>query len=196
MQNCANCGKPNGILAVGSPNGGALPMCIDCYERLQAIQAQQIYTHQYEAWRAEEEMNDHFEAFGAPVRRRAPPPKPNAPRGSFSVNNISVSDSQIGSLNTGAIGTFAASINQLKQDGQTDLAHRLNDLISAVIKSAEFTDAVKNELVEQLGSIAQEAAKQPADRRSSMAKVLEGGFLSFWGTCPTSTTFGSISNSS
>jgi hypothetical protein len=159
-------------------------MCIDCYERLQAIQAQQVYMYQYMAWKAEEDMNDHFEAMGAPVRRRPPPPRPNSPRSSIAVNNVSVTGSQIGSLNTGAIGTFAASINQLKQGGQSELAERLNQLTSEVLKSAELVDKIKNELVEQLGSIAEEVAKQPQARRASTVKALGRRITEILGQVP------------
>lgn len=88
------------------------------------------------------------------------------------INSISVTDSHVGTINTGAIGSFAQSVTQLKQEGQSELATNLNDLITAVLGAPEFTTAVKNEVIELLGSIADQASQPQQTRKTAMARVL------------------------
>lgn len=172
MPNCSNCGRPNGILAYGANEQEAIPLCIDCYEKLQSVLLQQAHFHQYAAWEAEQQLNDHWEGFGISVPRRPPPPPPHQRGATTTLNSINVSGGQVGSINTGAIGTFALTVSQLKQTGQDDLAASLNALITGVLASPEFSDAVKNEIIEHLNAVAEQAKEQPQERKVMLGRTL------------------------
>lgn len=172
VPNCANCGRPNGILLVGESEETSVPICIDCYEKLQSINLKTAHFHQYMAWEAEQQINDQFEGFGVPVFRRPPPPAPTLRNASHTINNISVSGGQVGSINTGNVGSLTLQVSQMQQEGRSDLASALNELVSAVLASSEFTAAIKNEVIELLEPLAVEANQSPDRRKPAVIRAL------------------------
>ncbi|WP_148264852.1 hypothetical protein [Collimonas fungivorans] len=88
------------------------------------------------------------------------------------MNNINVTDSVVGTINTGSIGTVDQSITVLTQTGEPALADAIKALSDAILESKDLTDAQRSELVDSLSVIAQEAATPKETRRNSVAMTL------------------------
>jgi cobalamin-dependent methionine synthase I len=85
----------------------------------------------------------------------------------------------IGVLNTGNIkevDKINVSINQLKQNGEDDLATSIKTINDAIFQSKELNDKVKEEVLEQLIEIS-EQANLPEDKRlkKSILKAIFNG---------------------
>jgi hypothetical protein len=95
--------------------------------------------------------------------------------GSLTLNNISVSGSTIGAINTGTIQTIDASITVLRSGGESDLAAAVKRLTEAIIASNEINDSLKNEIAEQLAFLSAEAATKPENRSVGIIKSVLAG---------------------
>jgi hypothetical protein len=147
-----------------------IPLCLDCYVKVAHISQQQIEN-------AERQMNylsDEMDAmFGVgPIGPRFPPRPAPVYVGGTRLNNIHVSNSVIGTLNTGTIGSVDQSISALIQTAQAEVAQALKELTEAVAKSADLTINQKDEVLEALSVIAREAATPATQRKKSVARTL------------------------
>ncbi|MDY0747791.1 hypothetical protein SNE35_25035 [Paucibacter sp. R3-3] len=88
------------------------------------------------------------------------------------LNNINVSNSVVGTINTGSIGTVDQSISALVQIGEPVLADALTTLSEAVLQSGDLTRNQRNEIVESLSVIAKEAATPKESRQNTVALSL------------------------
>jgi hypothetical protein len=77
------------------------------------------------------------------------PPNPFV-GGDILLNNISVSQSTIGALNTGTISNIDVAIGLIRDKGDNDLATMIKKLTEEVINNAELSKQEKNEINEQL----------------------------------------------
>jgi ABC-type transporter Mla subunit MlaD len=92
--------------------------------------------------------------------------------GGVKLNNISVSNSVVGTINTGSIGSVDQSISALVQLGERALAEAIKSLSEAILQSADLTQNQRNELVEILSVLAKEAATPKEGRRGAVAQTL------------------------
>src|SRR5690606_26935913 len=83
-----------------------------------------------------------------------------------------VSNSVVGSINTGSIGTIDQSITVLKQMGEQDVGSALKGLSEAVLKSGDLTTNHKNEIIEILSVLSREAASPKESRQRTIAAPL------------------------
>lgn len=152
---------------VGEQN---IPLCLDCYFKFSQIQQQQIEN-------SERMMNYTSDQISAsvglpPMGPRFPPrPKPVVVAG-VKLNNIHVSNSVVGTINTGSIGTVDQSITALTNVGEPALAEAVKSLSEAVLQSGDLTPNQKNELIESLSVISKEAVTPKEARRSTVALSL------------------------
>ena len=110
---------------------------------------------------------------GLPVTLpRYPEPPHIIQSGGITLNNIQVSNSEIGVLNTGTIENVDATVTVLKMGGNSELALALKALTEAVIKSSEISNAVKNQILELLSAISEEAVVPKEKRKLSVIKTL------------------------
>src|ERR1051325_2215311 len=110
---CYNCGKP-AMYAVG-PEGHEAPLCLDC--NLKHVQMLAIQNDQIE--RTINYLTESMEStVGLPgVLPRFPERQVKVIQGgNMTLNNISVSNSAIGVLNTGNLEMVDAAISALKAD--------------------------------------------------------------------------------
>src|SRR5437879_5503155 len=108
---------------VGEQN---IPLCLDCYFKFSQIQQQQTENHE----RMMNYLNDEIAmSVGlAPFGPRFPArPRPVIVAGA-KLNNISISNSVVGTVNTGSIGSVDQSISALIQIGEPALAEALKGL--------------------------------------------------------------------
>ncbi|MDP6924133.1 MAG: hypothetical protein QGI94_05035 [Candidatus Scalindua sp.] len=86
------------------------------------------------------------------------------------MDNIKVDSSIVGVLNTGSIQSVDASITNLKQGGNEQLAEALSTLTDSVIASSDLLDKTKDELIEILSYISSELTVPPEQIRKAIAK--------------------------
>jgi hypothetical protein len=163
---CYNCEKP----AMWLVSEKKIPLCLDCYAKFAQIQQTEIESY--------ERMMNYFGdqialSFGVPPMGPRFPPRPKPIQfGDVSLNNIKVENSVVGSINTGTVGSVDVSITMLKQNGDTQLAEALTKLSEAVLANTVLQAHQKNEALEILSLIANEASAPPNRRRTSALKPL------------------------
>lgn len=152
---------------VGDQN---IPLCLDCYFKLSQIQQGDLENNE----RMLNYLSDEIAAqVGMPPMgpRFSPRPQP-VHVGGIKLNNISVSNSVVGTINTGSIGSVDQSIPALVQLGEPALAEAIKSLSEAILQSADLTRDQRNELVEIMSVLAKEAATPKEARRSTVAQTL------------------------
>ena len=167
MPQCTNCPK-NAMFEISDENA-RIRFCLDRYIAYQnvIIQQNQMY----------ERMINYFSdqidySIGLPpVGPRFPERSHIFHMGSSTFNNINVSNSQIGVLNTGAVRTIDSSLTVLKSHTDQDLASFVKILTERVISSDDLTNNQKNEILEFLGSLSQEAVMPTGERKPAVAKA-------------------------
>ena len=163
---CYNCSKP-AMYAVGEQD---IPLCLDCY--LKHSQVTQAQMENHERWLNYLQDEMAAQVGMPPMGPRFPPrPKPVI-LGGVRMNNINVSNSVIGTINTGTIGVIDQSISALVQTGEPNLAQAVKELSEAILKSGDLTSNQKAELVEGLSVVAEEAAAPKERRRSAVARAI------------------------
>jgi hypothetical protein len=163
---CYQCNTP-AMYQVGEQN---IPLCLDCYFKFTQIQQQQTENSE----RMMNYLSDEMSVIVGlpPMGPRFPPrPRPAVVAGA-KLHNISVSNSVVGTINTGSIGTVDQSITALIQTGEPALAEAVKSLSEAILQSGDLTRNQKNELVESLSIIAKEAAAPKEARRNTVATAL------------------------
>ena len=152
-------------------SGGGLPVCLDCYTQLSALIDREIETVQSEMNYFSDQISA---AAGLPLSapRYAPRPRPVSIVGASVNNKIEVTNSVVGTINTGSIGQVNQSIDAIQRSGSDDVASALSALTTAILQSQLLPAAQKNEAVELLGEIAKQAALPEAERHNSVALVL------------------------
>lgn len=159
------------MFAVG-PEGKQVPLCLDCYIRLENVQQQKLAALERNMNYLTAEMESMV---GLPGIFPRYPERP-APRviqtGGVTLNNIRVSNSEIGVLNTGSIENVDSTVTVLKSSGNSELAQAVTALSEAVIKSNEISSNEKNQIIELLGAISSEAIAPKQKQRRSVVKAL------------------------
>jgi hypothetical protein len=167
---CQNCEKL-AIYAVG-PEGRQVPLCLDCHLKLTQISA--ILNDQLEREinfimaQAESKVGLHG------VLPRFPERQVRVIQGgTMTLNNISVSNSAIGVLNTGNLEVVDTAINVLKSDpGTKEISDALKQLTESIAATQDLASEEKNEAIEILSVVASEATAPKDKRKASVVKRL------------------------
>jgi hypothetical protein len=167
---CSQCGKPAVV------NFGGHGLCVDHYLKLQ--QANYLQSSMLAA-----NLNfiaDQLDKGTGYLIRHSRVELPRVPfiGDTLTLNNINVSDSNIGAINTGTIQNLDASITVAKTQGQPDLAEAINKLAQAIIDNIEINDAMKNEIAEQLAFLMSQVTAKPEDRSKGMIRSILNGLKS------------------
>jgi hypothetical protein len=101
-----------------------------------------------------------------------PERRPVIQTGGITLNNIHVTNSEIGVLNTGIIENVDATVSVLKREGGEELANAIAALTEAVIQSGEIANDQKNQIMELLSTLSEEAVAPADKRKSAVAKTL------------------------
>jgi hypothetical protein len=147
-----------------------IPLCLDCY--LKYTQINQANLENTE--RMLNFIHDSADAVVGlpPMGPRFPTrPKPVIVQG-VKMNNIRITDSVVGTVNTGSIGVVDQTISALGQAGDSQLAQAVKLLSEAVLNSKELSPAQKKEAMEGLSVISTEAVAPKDQRRSTVALTL------------------------
>jgi len=163
---CYQC-ECSAMYQVGQQN---TPLCLDCYFKFSQIQQRKVENSE----RMVNYLSDQIASTVGmpPMGPRFPPrPQPVVVAGT-KLNNILVSNSVVGTINTGSIGTVDQSISALVQVGTPELAEALKSLSEAVLQSNDLTRNQRNEVIEALSVIAKEAVTPPEMRQNTVAQSM------------------------
>lgn len=163
---CYQCTNP----AMWLVSDQEIPLCLNCYFRYQQLQQAEIENN-------ERMMNYNLDQMAAMVGMPPMGPRfPERPRpvilSGVKMNHINVTNSVVGTLNTGSIGVVDQSITALVQVGDNSLGEALKELSQAILGSKDLTTNQKNELMESLSAISTEAITPKENRKKSVASIL------------------------
>lgn len=140
--------------------GSRLPLCLDCsakFQQLQQSRLEQLFRiHNY-----------HSSQFDMVTGIPSPKFDIPTPAGQVHMNHINIGTANIGVLNTGSIGSLDLAIGHLGESGETQPATALRQIVEAVLRSEELSDAQKREVVDSLSLVAHEATLPEAQRRKT-----------------------------
>jgi hypothetical protein len=166
---CHNCEK-NAMYAVG-PEGQRVPLCLDCYIQWENLQLRQVEMLERQINFAAAEMEAVVGISGLLPRY---PERRLLQMGAVTLNNIHVTNSEIGVLNTGTIQSVDSSLTVLKSGGNDSLADAIRELTESIIRASEIASSRKDEALELIGSLSQEAVAPKEKRKLAVAKALFG----------------------
>ena len=104
-----------------------------------------------------------------PPKRIIIPPPPSS-GDNYTFNNISVTESNIGAINTATAANIDASITIMQNQGNNELAVAITELTQAIIDSKEIEQAAKNEIAEQLQFLVAQVTAEPSNRSLGLVK--------------------------
>jgi hypothetical protein len=146
-----------------------IPLCLDCNLKLQALQTRQVA----ELERALNHTVDEMEAIaGFPLGGKFPPRAQPVFVGKAVLNNIHITDSQIGILNTGSIQSIDSAITLVRNGGDPAVASALASLTEGIARDSTLTADQRRDLVDLVSTIAVEAAAPVGKRRSAVVRAL------------------------
>lgn len=161
---CVNCTK----LAACSYQ--EVPLCLDCYIRLRDLNIREIEMIERESNFIIDQIEGVCGVYGA--LPRYPERRTVIQSGGVTLNNIHVTNSEIGVLNTGAVQTIDSTLTVLKSEGNSALAVALQKLSEAVIRASDLTNNQKNESLELLGAMSEEAVAPAPKRKLAVVKAM------------------------
>lgn len=161
---CGNCGKP----AYMTLND--FPVCIDCKFKhdqgqwMQMSQAIALTNH------ADREL-----ALMAGMPHLANPIEiPRAPMPPITYNNqsVTVTGGNVGVINTGNVNEIQVNLQSLTESGAGVLVDPLKQLTEAILSAQDADVASKNELLEQVAVLTEQAKAKPEERKGGMVKAV------------------------
>jgi len=166
---CCQCGKTPAIYQIAGN-----PLCLDCAYKVEQInhmkQQQYIQEMNY--------LTDHMESVvglpGVLPRYEVPKPPPIIKtQGGLTLNNINVNQSVVGSINTGNIGQIDVALTNIKNGGAEKTAQIIKEFTEAVLEEQKLNNSIKNEIIEQLSFLANQAAlPKEGQKKSIIAPIL------------------------
>lgn len=135
--------------------GEGIPLCLDCSHKLQSILDMQFIQNAASLNQALDEMDFatgiHTGGGRIPVDAIA-----KAMQKGAVYNNIAVTNSQVGLINTGDLAKIDAAITMTRDTDAELIGQHLKTLTQAVIDSGELNTASKNELTELIQSLSEQ----------------------------------------
>ena len=179
MEICSQCEIKPAIYSVG----GHL-LCLNCYSILQQAQAAEQQARNDRLNQISAQKNYLTEMMAWHIGLRATPPQHQIPQPIHThinnpiFNNMNISNSQIGMLNTGSISNVQnidVNVSTLVQSGQREIAEALTQLTEAVVSNQEIDDIQRTELIDQLETISNQAALPADNRKAGLIKPILTG---------------------
>ena len=153
------------------PDDARVPLCLDCFIRFQNVWYQQLEEYERHLNYLSAEM-DSIAGFSGNLPRY-PERRPRVIHtGALTLNNIHVSNSQVGVINTGTLQNVDATVTVLKSGGNAELANAVTALAQAVIELREMANDQKNQALEIIGALAEEAVAPKDKRKTAVVRAL------------------------
>lgn len=157
-----------------------MPICIDCNYKHQQSQYMQFAQNAAMLNHASRRMGI---VTGMPhlINEVVIPPAPIPP---LHYNNqvVTVNGGNVGAINFGNIKEIRVRIEALSQQGEIGVAEALANLTNAILASEEAEEGVKNELLEQVAFLSEQAALSPKERKPGLIKSVLTAFREGVGT--------------
>lgn len=94
----------------------------------------------------------------------------NAPVTHNTHNNIHVENSVVGSINTAQVGRINVAMNGISNGSDESVKQAIKSITEAMVNSTELESAQKDQLLEQMAFIAEQAALPANSRQKSVIK--------------------------
>lgn len=157
---CSQCDK-QAVIAVGDA-----ALCVECYYKYEVASTLAFRIQAIGLNHAIAEM-DHITGLGL----RSPQMQvPDIPKGPIILNNIKVANSVVGSINTGTVQAIDVKITTLKNAGNEGLSNALSKLAEAITNDQSMPAPEKNDLLDQVSFLSEQAAAAAEDRRPGLIK--------------------------
>ncbi|MFD0588675.1 hypothetical protein ACFQZE_11720 [Paenibacillus sp. GCM10027627] len=142
-------------------------LCLSCYERVHQIEQENLHNLFIMHNRAAASMENALGMTGMVARYNVP--TPNVFSGN--INDIKISNSTVGSVNTGRIENLNNTMNNINVPNSEEFLNRIKEFVEAVL-SSEMTDTAKNEIVEQVDTILAEVNSPSEKKKPGVIRVL------------------------
>jgi hypothetical protein len=169
---CGQCGKPSVVEA------GGQGLCVDCWHKFDVARTMAFRLSAIGANFALDQMDDISGLPRTGARMQVPP----IPQGPPILNNIKVDNSVVGSINTGNVRTIDVSLTYLHSAGNDRTKDALKALTEAILSDTSIGDTHKNELVEQVAFLSEQAIAGARDRKPGLIKATFGALTQAAGT--------------
>lgn len=152
---------------------GAEPVCIPCEHIFQQSRYMEFAQNAAMLNYASQEM-DAVVGFGRPSPTVEIPKAP-VPPVYFNNQHVTVSGGNVGVINMATARDIQATLEKITQNGDLGIADKLADLTNAILNTDEAEDGVKNDLLEQVAYLAQQASAKPDERKPGPVKAIIAG---------------------
>jgi hypothetical protein len=161
---CGQCGRPAVV------EGKVVQLCVECHYKLQVANTLALRLAAIGMNYAAAEM-DHVTG----LRNFTPRMQvPDIPKGPIILNNIKVDNSVVGSINTGSVQTVDVSITYLKNAGNDKVGNALKALTEAIANEASVSKKDKDDMLDQVAYLSEQASSAANDRKPGMIKATFG----------------------
>ncbi len=168
---CHQCERP-AMYFIGEENN--IPLCLDCYAKFRRIHDMEFLKNATMMNNALDNM-DMVTGFLTPGGRMPVQALARAMQGSHTLNNINISQSQIGVLNTGSIEKIDAAITLSNGSDAELIGAQIKSFTETVIQSEELNAQDKNEVLELTETLAEEVVgrRKPTTINAVMNAISE-----------------------
>ena len=151
---CHQCERP----ALYLIQDGKIPICLHCSHKMEEISHMRFLRNAAMMNQAQDDLDA---ALGIPTSPGRIPVSSLAlaMKKQPTLNNISISNSQIGVLNTGSIEKIDAAITLSKGTDAEIVARHINNLIDAVTQSNDIDNNEKNEIIDLAESLSDQIVR-------------------------------------
>ncbi|MDB5616035.1 hypothetical protein [Tardiphaga sp.] len=152
--------------------GQDVPICLDCYTKLRSLNHVEFLMNAAMLNQAQDDM-DAMMPFGSsggriPIGEIARAMK----KPSHVYNNIKVSNSQVGVLNTGDLAKIDAVITISTGSDIGPIGDQLKALTQAVVDCGEMNDVVKRDMIDLINVLATQIVSAKSERKPSVITSL------------------------
>ncbi len=138
-----------------------LPLCVGCFHQFNVARTLEFRLHAIHLNHAAAEMD-----YLAPIGLRTPRIEvPDIPRGPTILNHIELDNSVVGALNTGTVHSIDVTVSVLQGAGDKTLSEALKILAEAVANTSELNTEQKNETLQQVSFVGEQARCAAEERR-------------------------------
>ena len=111
-----------------------------------------------------------YETVGLPVPQSSmiDVPRPVINRSPVTYNNIHINKSVVGNVNTAQVGRIDVALDNIQIGADDEVKEALKAMTEAVANSLDLHDEARNELIEHLTFLAEQASMPPKTRQKNM----------------------------
>ena len=164
---CHQCDRP----AIWDTGEGKV-LCLDCAEKLQSIQHRQLL---FLAAMTDQALDDMDAVVGLPQSGGRIPVREIAlaMKGKSVLNNIHITNSSVGVLNTGDLARIDAVITLTKNTNVETIGTQLQKLTQSMVDSSDLEQAQKKELLDLVQALAEQVvgARKPSVIKSLLTSI-------------------------